>query len=106
MYCKDKIQCSRVFNCLLQHRQLETIQSAANKIANQARELSNDANYESPFCKHAAKEGIHYKGEAYFLRKHSATSLAEQIPRFSVGKESLKPTFNSFLKILAIIWNE
>ncbi|XP_067952009.1 protein phosphatase PTC7 homolog [Watersipora subatra] len=47
---------------IVKHKQLDTIQSAANKIASEARKLSNDPEYESPFCKNAAKEGIAFKG--------------------------------------------
>ena len=45
-----------------QHRQRETIQSAANTIAHEARKLSNDPEYMSPFCKAAANNGYQIKG--------------------------------------------
>lgn len=64
MYCANSALPLGVDTCMfvLQHKQLDTIQSAANKIASEARKLSNDPEYESPFCKNAAKEGIAFKG--------------------------------------------
>ena len=49
-----------------QHRQRETIQSAANTIAHEARKLSNDPEYMSPFCKAAANNGYQIKGKYFF----------------------------------------
>jgi len=47
---------------IVKHRQRETIQSAANKIAHEAQKLSNDPEYMSPFCVAAAHNGYHIKG--------------------------------------------
>ena len=51
---------------MFQHRQRETIQSAANTIAHEARKLSNDPEYMSPFCKAAANNGYQIKGKYFF----------------------------------------